>query len=72
MKREDLKINQKVIVIPRHTNKDRPAPKTSIMYVRELNEGDCAGLSWRKNEKQHIYGIYYDIIHTYKLKGKKK
>ena len=63
MKRQDLKINQQVLVIPNHTNKDLTTPKSTKMYVRELKEGNCAGLSHRKNEKRHIYGILYEIIH---------
>jgi hypothetical protein len=64
MERANLTIGQKVLVIPRHTNKDLPAPKQSVMYVQELKEGLFAGLSHRPKEKKHVYGIYYDIIHT--------
>jgi len=63
MQRENLKIGQQVLVTPLHYNKDLPAPKSTKMYVRELKEGNCAGLSHRKNEKRHIYGILYEIIH---------
>lgn len=63
MKRKDLTIGQKVLVIPEHTNKDLPAPKSKEMYVQELKKGLFAGLSHRPNEKQHIYGILYEVIH---------
>ena len=64
MKRENLTIGQKVLVIPPHTNKDVPAPKSKYMYVQELKEGTCAGLSHRINEKRHIYGILYEVINV--------
>lgn len=63
MKRSQLKIGQAVLVIPQHTNKDKPAPKPKTMYVQELKPGKCAGLSHRPNEKKHVYGILYKIIY---------
>ena len=70
MKRSQLKIGQKVLVIPPHTNKDEPAPKPVQMYVQELNKGLLAGLSYRKHMKggikaKHIYGILYSVIHPF-------
>ncbi len=63
MERKELTIGQKVLVIPPHTNKDLPAPKSKEMYVQELYNPKTAGLSHRPNEKKHVYGILYEVIH---------
>jgi len=63
MERANLTIGQKVLVIPPHTNKDLPAPKSKEMYVQELYNPKCAGLSHRPKEKKHVYGILYSVIH---------
>ena len=63
MKRQDLTIGQKVLVIPPYTNKDLPAPKSKEMYVQELHNPQLAGLSHKQKKKQHIYGILYEVIY---------
>jgi hypothetical protein len=69
MERQNLKINQQVLVIPNHTNKDLPAPKSRTMYVQELHNPQFAGLSHRPNEKKHVYGILYEVIHQIEKDG---
>ncbi len=64
MEREKLKIGQKIRIVPNHTNKDLPAPKESMGYVRELHNNLVAGISRRPTgSKNNIYGILYSIIH---------
>lgn len=75
MTRKELRVGQRVWVIPRHTNKDKEAPKKTLMYVRELHNKMVAGLSRKKTGKTGIYGILYEIIHPMKkdkLKHKTK
>ena len=63
MKREDLKIGQKVIVTPEWINKDLPKPIEKELYVRELHNPLVAGLSYKPTGRKHIYGILYSAIH---------
>jgi hypothetical protein len=64
MERTALTIGQKVRIIPEHTNKDLPAPKESIGYVRELHNKKVAGISRQPSGNEDcIYGIFYSIIH---------
>jgi len=51
-----------VLVTPSWTNKDLPKPKSNIMYVTEKTKGTCTGLSHRKGDKKHIYGILTELI----------
>ena len=59
MHRENLKIGQTVLVIP-ETNKYPPKE----LYVRELHDSYCAGLSHTmETPPEKSYGIYYRVIH---------
>lgn len=50
-KREELKVGQEVLV------------NGKTMYVQELNEGTCAGLSFKRKPKRFCtYGILYSVI----------
>ncbi len=63
MEREKLQIGQKIKIVPNHTNKDLPAPKESIGYVRELHNPLVAGISLRPTGDENcIYGIFYSVI----------
>lgn len=70
MKRSQLKIGQKVLVIPIHANEDKPAPKPKQMYVQELNKGLCAGLSYARYKPRSIYAILYSVIRPFPEKVK--
>lgn len=63
-----LKIGQKVLVTPEHTNKDLPAPRSKIMYISEKTKGNCTGLSYKRNEKDpyNIYGVLTELITSFK------
>ena len=63
MQRSNLKIGQKVRVIPKWKNRDKPKPTVIVMYVRELSNPTVAGLSRRR--KGDVYGILYSVIHPY-------
>ena len=67
MKRSELKLGQRVRVVPRHTNMDKPAPDETFMYVRELHNKLTAGLS-RTPDSEHIYGVLYDVIYPLRPK----
>ena len=59
-----MQIGTKVRVVPKHTyNEDGSIKhhKETVMWVRELHDKNCAGLSRRWNGKS-IYGILYDVI----------
>ena len=63
MNRKDLKIGNRVRVRADWTNKDKPAPKSSLMYVRELHNGNTAGLSYSmETPPEDCYGTLYSVI----------
>ncbi len=65
MKRSELKIGQRVLVIPdrKYTDMVNMGPvKQYKMWVRELHNTKTTGLSHRKNGKS-IYGILYSVIY---------
>lgn len=64
MKRNKMKIGTKVRVVPKHTYNEDGSIKhhpERIMWVRELHNKMCAGLSHRWNSKS-VYGILYEVI----------
>jgi len=67
MNRSELKIGQRVRVVPHHTNKSKPEPDEKFMYVRELHNKLTAGLSHTPDSK-HIYGVLYDVIYPLRPK----
>jgi len=61
--RSELVIGQRVRVVPDWMNKDLPKPKSGVMYVRELHNPNCAGLSYTMDTPpEKSYGILYHII----------
>lgn len=72
MKREDLKIGQMVKLPAKdivtwegevgNLTPNIHHQNEKIMYVRELYNPLCAGLSYKKTGKKHIYGILYGVI----------
>lgn len=56
-------IDEKVVVVPEWTNRDKPRPKMRIMYVKEFDvESNTIGLSHHKEHSEHVYGILKEIV----------